>query len=101
LVNRPCKMKIAIVVLPVQLVAMFCYRGTESFTFSVPLWCVSLHRREAGGLQDLVFDARDDGAVLFSLGACADPFRIGLEGIPLLFAIGERFPLEEIVKSLA
>src|SRR5438105_11621425 len=60
----------------------------------------SFDRRKAGRLQDLVFHAGDDRAVLLGLRPCADPLGIGLEGRPFLFAVGERFPFQEIIEGL-
>src|SRR5690348_4346000 len=65
-----------------------------------PWWNTSLNRRKAGRLQDLVFDAGDDRAVLFGLRPCAYPLGIGLEGRPFLFAVRERFPFEEVIEGL-
>src|SRR3981189_3271749 len=59
-----------------------------------------LHRREAGGLQERVRDALDDRAVRLGLGPLAVPFRIGLEGVPLLLAISERVPFQQVVERL-
>src|ERR1700719_2198593 len=59
-----------------------------------------LHRREAGGLQEGVGDALDDRAVRLGLGALAMPFRIGLERVPLLLALGERVPFQEVIERL-
>ncbi len=57
-------------------------------------------RRESRRLQELVHDVRDDRAVLLGLGALGDPFLVGLEGRPLLLAIGEQLPGEEIGEIL-
>ncbi|NDH60425.1 MAG: tripartite tricarboxylate transporter substrate binding protein [Alphaproteobacteria bacterium] len=45
-------------------------------------------------------DVGHDLAVLFGLGALGVPFRIGCEGVPLLLAIGQRLPGEEIGEFL-
>src|ERR1700732_1277728 len=62
--------------------------------------CGLFHRREAGRLQDRILDTRNDRAVLLGLGALGVPFRVSLECVPFLFAVGERLPLEQVVKSL-
>src|ERR1700730_3127906 len=59
-----------------------------------------LHRREGGGLQEGVRDALDYRAVRFGLGALAMPFRIGLERVPLLLALGERVPFQQVIEGL-
>ena len=52
------------------------------------------------GCQERVRDALHDRAVCFGLGALAVPFRIGLEGVPLLLAVGERLPFQQIIERL-
>src|ERR1700753_3724873 len=59
-----------------------------------------LHRRELGRHQQLVDDGLNDLAALFGLGARRDPFRIVLERGPLLVAIGQRLPGQEIGQVL-
>src|SRR6185437_4169652 len=43
---------------------------------------------------------RDDRAVALAFPALGDPFRVALEGVPLLLPLGERFPLQQVVKIL-
>src|SRR5262249_27905967 len=50
--------------------------------------------------QDAVFNSRHDGAVLLGLGPLRVPFGVGLERVPFFLAVGERFPLEEVVEGL-
>jgi len=59
-----------------------------------------LDGREARRRQHLYRDVLDDGTVLLGLGALGQPFRIGRKGVPLLLAIGQRFPGEEIGQLL-
>src|SRR6266576_3320375 len=59
-----------------------------------------LHRREAGGLQERVGDALDDRAVRLGLGTLAMPFRIGLERVPFLLAVGKRVPFQQVIERL-
>src|SRR5439155_1153848 len=59
-----------------------------------------LHRGEAGRLQERVCDPLDDRAVRLGFGTLAMPFRVGLEGVPLLFAVGERVPFQQVIERL-
>src|SRR5579872_105183 len=59
-----------------------------------------LHRGERGRLQDRIAEGGDDRSVLLGLGARREPVRIGHEGAPLLLAVGERVPLQEVVEVL-
>src|SRR5579859_135287 len=58
------------------------------------------HRGERGRLQDLVGDGGNDRTVLLGLCAGGEPGWVGHEGTPLLLALGERLPLQEIVEFL-
>src|SRR5258707_1514593 len=59
-----------------------------------------LHRRECGRHQQLIDDVADDLAVRLGLRTRLDPFGIALECGPFLFAVGERFPRQEIGQLL-
>src|SRR5829696_6793388 len=59
-----------------------------------------LHSREAGRLQERIDDLGDDRPVFLGLGARLMPFRIGLERIPLLLAIGQRVEFEQVIERL-
>src|ERR1700733_12597115 len=61
----------------------------------------SLHRRERRRLEERAFDIGDDRAVLLGVSAHLDPGRVGLERAPYLFALGERFPGEQIMQVVA
>src|SRR5580704_3426847 len=62
---------------------------------------VSLHRRKLRRPQERAFDIGDNRAARFALVARLVPSRIGLERVPFLFAVGERFPNQHVVQVLA
>src|SRR6202041_925622 len=72
-------------------------RGSQMTTKGAP---PLFHRRKAGRNQEGVLDPRVDWAVLLGFGALCDPFGIGLERVPFLLALGERFPLQHIGEVL-
>src|SRR3954471_20717777 len=59
-----------------------------------------LHRREGGRRQNLADDVADDLAVRLALGARFHPVWIAHEAGPLLLALGERLPGQEIGQLL-
>src|SRR5581483_6286929 len=61
---------------------------------------ISLHARERGRHHDRAGDVGDDRPVALALGAGRDPGRVGLERRPLLLALGQRLPGEEVVQVL-
>src|SRR5713101_6559896 len=60
----------------------------------------SFHRRECGRRQQLIDDIGDDLAIRFGFRARRDPVGIALKCGPFLFALGERFPCQEIGQLL-
>src|SRR5580693_435820 len=62
---------------------------------------VSLHRRKRRWPQERTLDIGDDRAARFALVARLVPGRIGLERVPYLFTVGERFPNQHVVQVLA
>src|SRR5579862_1642775 len=60
----------------------------------------SLHRGEAGRLQERIDHLGDDRAVALGLGARRVPFGVGLEGVPLFLAVGQRIELEQVIERL-
>src|SRR5580658_9614343 len=57
-----------------------------------------LQRREGCRPQEGAFDVGDDRPVLFAVVADFEPGRIGGKRVPLLLALGERFPDEQIMQ---
>src|SRR3546814_339949 len=55
---------------------------------------------EGRRLQHLVAHLRHDGPVGLGLRPLLQPFRIGGEGVPLLLAVGERIPGEQVIERL-
>src|SRR6185312_11103488 len=58
----------------------------------------SFHRRERRRLQDRALDGGDDLPVPLALGPRREPGRIGHEGRPLLLALGQGVPGQEVVE---
>src|SRR5581483_3445168 len=61
---------------------------------------ISLHARERRRHHDRAGDVGHDRTVALALGAGRDPGRVGLERGPLLLALGQRFPGQEVVQIL-
>src|SRR4051812_4477982 len=59
-----------------------------------------LHRREVGRPPELVADAGDDLVGRLARDTGGDPVRVRHEPGPLLLALGERFPGEQVVQHL-
>jgi len=55
-----------------------------------------LNRRELGRRQEAVRHLRIDDPILLACGLGFLPTRVGQKGIPLLLAVGERFPSEHV-----
>jgi len=52
------------------------------------------------GVGTVVLHPRDDGTVLLRLRAHLDPLRVRLEGVPLVLALGQALPLEQVGQRL-
>src|SRR5690242_15736421 len=72
--------------------------------WSLKIWSFdashSLHQRERGRRQQLAGNVFDDLAVFLTFRTRRDPVGIGQERRPFRFALGERFPGQEIGQLL-
>ena len=57
-------------------------------------------RGERGWLQYRTCDVLDDLSVALTFGAGRNTFRVGLERIPLLLALGQRFPGQQVMQVI-